>query len=164
MSVTPGALVPLTQTFVQSGTTTAIALVGQVLNNGQTNFVGYDQGSADYLFTTSEANAKETTLADNMTYWVSEGKAPGGYLAITSSTDASSATQTGASTTGSSDSTSSAAVTSQLPLDTGSSSTGTTTSSGAAATTTSTKGNSAQKLSAGAYFSVALGLLAVLSL
>ena len=71
-----GAIVPFTETFISGTITTAIPLVGQVLNNGQTNFVGYGNGSAEYILPSSAAGAVQTTLADGKTYYVSSGAAP----------------------------------------------------------------------------------------
>ena len=154
------ALVPFTQTFVQTSgsatSTVAYTLVGQVLDNGQTNWVGYDDGSAEYLYTGSVANAVQTTL-DGETYYVSSGSAPAGYLA-TAGGDETGATSSAAMTTSSSGGSSS----SSRMSTTGTSSRMTTTTSGTAAATTSS--SSGHRLSVGAAFAVAVGLLAVMAL
>ncbi|KJY02102.1 hypothetical protein TI39_contig258g00003 [Zymoseptoria brevis] len=97
-SLSPGALIPFTHTFVQSSgataITTPIALVGQVLDNGMTNFVGYDSGSAIYIVSSGANDAMPTTLANGMTYYFSERAAPGGYL-LTSGGSGGQATRTG---------------------------------------------------------------------
>lgn len=165
-----GAMIPITRSFVQtaggSAMTTAYTLVGQILNNGQTNWVGYDHGSADYLMTSSAANAKQTTLADGSTYYVSDGKAPTGYLAGVTIMPASS----GASETGSASASSdTAAMTtsgsesmSTSPSSTSDqSSSGSSSGSATAATTSSSSGN---RLTTGLVFTLAVGLLAVFSL
>ncbi|KAF2171354.1 hypothetical protein M409DRAFT_50807 [Zasmidium cellare ATCC 36951] len=165
-----GAMIPITRSFVQttagSAITTAYLLVGQVLDNGQTNWVGYDHGSADYLMTSSFANAQQTTLADGNTYYVSDGKYPAGYLAgVTITATSSGASETGsgsvssgmaAETTSSSDSSPSSSSSSSDESTTSSSS-----GSAAAATTSSSSGN---RLTAGVAFTLAMGLLAVFSL
>lgn len=164
-----GAMIPITRSFVQttggSAMTTAYTLVGQILNNGQTNWVGYDHGSADYLMTSSAANAKQTTLADGNTYYVSDGKAPNGYLAGVTIMPASS----GASETGSASSSDMAAMTtsgsdsmSTSPSSTSDESMSSSmTGSGTAATTSTSSGN---RLTTGLVVTVAVGLLAVFSL
>lgn len=166
----PGAMIPITRSFVQntagSAITTAYTLVGQVLNDGQTNWVGYDHGSADYLMTSSAANAQQTTLADGNTYYISDGKAPTGYLAgVTITAESSGASQTrsgsassdmGAATTSGSDSMTTSATSTSDETSSGSSS-----GSATAATTSSSSGN---RLTTGLAFTLAVGIMAVLSL
>jgi hypothetical protein len=103
--------VPFTQTYVFTATnagsgsatlTTPIALVGQVLYNGETNFVGYDEGSAIYIVTSGAEDATQTTLADGSTYFVSEGTAPGGYL-LTEGGPTAAPEETGTMSTGDGD-------------------------------------------------------------
>lgn len=80
-----GAMVPFTQTWIDTArghaVTTEATLVGQVLNNGATNWVGYTEGEAYYLLQTSKAGAEQTTLADGQIFYVSQGTPPAGYLA-----------------------------------------------------------------------------------
>lgn len=156
--------VPFTQTFVQTSgsatSTVAYTLVGQVLDNGQTNWVGYDDGSAEYLYTGSVANAVQTTL-DGETYYVSSGSAPAGYLATAGGDETGAtmaATSSGAMTTSSSGGSSS----SSRMSTTGTSSKMTTAASGTAAATTSS--SSGHRVSAGGAFALAMGLLAVMAL
>lgn len=85
-----GAIVAFTQTFVvSSSVTTGIPLIGQVLNNGATNFLGYNSGSADYLLPSSTAGATPTTLADGNTYYYSAGAAPVGITLVSGGGDGS---------------------------------------------------------------------------
>lgn len=164
MSVASGAsaLVPFTQTFVQTSgsetTTVAYTLVGQVLDNGQTNWVGYDDGTANYLYTGSVANAQETTIAGD-TYYVSSGSAPAGYLATESGDDdMATMTESSASETASESSATMTGTSSRSTTTRQSSST----SSGAAAETS--QPSSGHRMSAGAAFALAVGLLAVVTL
>lgn len=76
-----GAHVPFTEAWVQGSTTHTYTLVGQILDNGKTNFVGYDAGSAYYLATTSANGAVQTTLANGASFYVTSGSAPTGYIA-----------------------------------------------------------------------------------
>ncbi|KAJ5469231.1 hypothetical protein N7539_008849 [Penicillium diatomitis] len=166
-----GAQIPFTQTFVQTNSagstfTTAIGLVGQVLDNGHTNWVGYNQGSADYLLQTSAPGAEHTTLANGQIFYVSSGKAPAGYLATPtgqSSDHGSTGTSTGPSATGSS------SDSSQMPTASGTSTSGSATdgsssSTASAATTSSTKPSSGYKSSPSLVLSVTVGLLAILGI
>lgn len=151
------ALGPFTQTFVQTSgsqtSTVAYTLVGQVLDNGQTNWVGYDEGMAEYLYTASVANAVQTTL-DGETYYVSSGSAPAGYLATAAGeTTVESAMTTSSGVAGDSSSSSRMSGTSTRM---------TTTASGSAAQTSMP--SSGHRVSAGAAFAVAMGLLAVMAL
>jgi hypothetical protein len=149
-----GAYVPFTQTFVQGTITTTIPLVGQILNNGKTNFLGYDSGSAAYIVSSSAAGASATTLANGNTYYISSGKAPTGYTLLPGG---SAATATGSVTATSSGQT---VTTSTSVSSTGTGSagnTGTTTSGGGSiamttasqTTTTSPTSNAAAAVLAG---------------
>lgn len=159
-SYSAGAQIPITRTFVQSGVTTAIPLVGQVLYNGETNWVGVDEGDADYLLTASAANAVETTLADGNTYYYSTGSAPGGYLLITGSQSALSTAASGSNTAASSSATGAMTTATGSSRMTTTHATSSQTASGSAAATTT---SSAQRLSGGAIFSLGLAFLAALS-
>jgi hypothetical protein len=120
--------VPFTQTFVQGSVTTAIPLVGQILYNGKTNFVGYDAGSAAYIVPSTASGAQATTLANGNTYYITSGKAPTGYTL----TAGGATTSSGAATTSVSTKTSSPGTTSTSPggiAVTGSAQTTTSTSS-----------------------------------
>ncbi|PPJ51377.1 hypothetical protein CBER1_08409 [Cercospora berteroae] len=167
VSAAPDAslFVPFTQTFVQTSgsetTTVEYTLVGQVLENGQTNWVGYDEGGAEYLYTGSVANAQQTTLAGEV-YYVSSGDAPAGYIATASGDEGSMTTQAAESDSPSSTSDSgddSSVTESSSPTESESSSN---TGSGASAETS--QPNNSHRMSAGAAFALAVGLLAVIAL
>lgn len=171
-----GAMIPITRSFVQtdggSPVTTAYTLVGQVLYNGQTNWVGYNQGSAEYLMTSSADNAEQTTLADGNTYYVSSGDAPAGYLAGVTMTAMNSGTTESAGTgTMSSDT---AAPTTSSGSDSDSDSSDSSQSSSSPSDETPTASDSAagetsspssgHRLAAGTVFAVAIGLVAAFSM
>jgi type II secretory pathway component GspD/PulD (secretin) len=165
-SYSAGAFVPFTQTFVQSDTiTTPITLVGQVLDNGQTNFLGYDEGSAVYILPSSAADATQTTLANGQTYFVSEGAAPGGYL-LTSG-GSSGPQETGATRAGGSSSTATAR-TNPSPSTTATttrSQTGGGSGSGATVVSTTTTSGIAERMEVGGWVAgMVFGLLAVFGL
>ncbi|KAK4506497.1 hypothetical protein PRZ48_000229 [Zasmidium cellare] len=165
-----GAMVPFTVSFVQnsggSAITTQYTLVGQVLDSGVTNFVGYDHGSADYLMTSSAANAQQTTLADGNTYYVSDGKAPTGYRAGVTVT----ATSSGASETGSGSSSSDAAAATTSGSDSSStpsassSDESTSSSASGSASAATTSSSSGSRLTAGMALTLAMGIFAIFSL
>jgi hypothetical protein len=130
----PSAFVPFTQTFVQGSVTTAIPLVGQILYNGKTNFVGYDAGSAAYIVPSTASGAQATTLANGNTYYITSGKAPTGY---TLTAGGNGATTTGATTTSSGAATTAVSTKTSSPGTT-STSPGGIAVTGSAQTTTST--------------------------
>lgn len=173
MAATPGpsALVPLTRTFIQDSQTTAIALVGQVLDNGETNFVGYNDGGALYLLTSSADGAMETTLGDGQQYFYTSGPAPSGYTA-TDGGSGGGATMSGdddededmSATTGSG--MTSGAGTMSRPTATSSRTTGSNSGSqtSAAGTSETSQGNAGQQLSTKGVIGLAMGFLSVFGL
>jgi type II secretory pathway component GspD/PulD (secretin) len=167
-SYSAGAFVPFTQTFVQSDTiTTPITLVGQILDNGQTNFLGYDEGSAVYILPSSAADATQTTLANGQTYFVSEGAAPGGYL-LTSGGSFGPA-ETGATGAGGRSSTATArtnpSTSTRAPTTTTRSQTGGGSGSGATVVSTTTTSGIAERMEVGGWVAgMVFGLLAVFGL
>ncbi|KAM3424858.1 hypothetical protein BST61_g6835 [Cercospora zeina] len=168
MSAAPDAslFVPFTQTFVQtSGTETSTVeytLVGQVLDNGQTNWVGYDEGGAEYLYTGSVDGAQQTTLAGEV-FYVSSGSAPAGYIATAAGDDGSMTTQASESDSPSStsDSGDDNASESSSPTERESSSN---TGSGSGASSETSQPNNSHRMSAGAAFALVVGLVAVIAL
>lgn len=157
-----GAQVPYVRSFVQqsdgSAITTAYTLVGQILNNGQTNFVGYTEGSAQYVGTTSAADAQQTTLDDGMSYYVYASDAPAGYLVT--SDGAGSGTSTGS---GSSPNDEDSSTALSAPTSTSESSDSSESMSSSAAAETSAD-SAAGHLSAKGAVALGLGMLAVLAL
>lgn len=163
----PGAFVPYTGTFAFStgGSTTSFAaetFVGQILNNGNTNWVAGPSSQPFYLLTASADGATATTLANGNTYYYTQGPRPvfqeleGGSISSDGGSSPTSITTT-AATTGSDVTVISGTPTSS---DSDSDSTGTSTESAAAASST-TAGNSAS--SAGVKLSglFAAGLMAL---
>ncbi|KXS99554.1 hypothetical protein AC578_4258 [Pseudocercospora eumusae] len=161
----PGAFVPYTGTFAFStgGSTTSFAaetFVGQILNNGNTNWLAGPSNQPFYLLTSSVDGATATTLADGKTYYYTQGPRPvfqeleGGSISSDAASSPTSITTT-AATTGSDVTVISGTLTSS-----DSDSTGTATESAAAASST-TAGNGAS--SAGLKLSglFAAGLIAL---
>ncbi|KAK4631670.1 hypothetical protein CLAFUW4_02740 [Fulvia fulva] len=157
-----GAMVPYTATFVlDDSSTTAVAVVGQVLNNGATNFVGYNDGSAEYLLTASAANAQETTLADGNTYYVSSGSIPGGYLATDGSAMNGISTVSGSTVPAFTPITGSDAAPTTSRSQTTSRAAGASSSSASAASATSTSQASGRQLSMASAVALTLGFVAL---
>ncbi|KXT18129.1 hypothetical protein AC579_4529 [Pseudocercospora musae] len=108
----PGAFVPYTGTFAFSTgrSTTSFAaetFVGQILNNGNTNWVAGPSSQPFYLLTSSADGATATTLADGNTYYYTQGPRPvfqelgGGSISSDDAGSSPTSITTRAATTGS---------------------------------------------------------------
>lgn len=156
----PGAFVPYTGTFAFStgGSTTSFAeetFIGQVLSNGNTNWVAGPSSAPFYLLTSSANGATATTLADGNTYYYTQGSRPvfqelaGGSISAANGSASVTVISTTAATTGSD-----VIVISGSPTSSESASG---TESAASATSSSGASSSAVKLSG----LLALGLMAL---
>lgn len=171
------ALVPFTATWIDNTLTTTATLIGQILDNGKTNWVGYNNGDAYYLLQTSESGAEQTTLADGQIFYVSSGEPPAGYLATDGAgsgageASASGSAATGGSGSGGSSasetapSSASASTTPSSSSDDSSSGSGGSSSDAAeASASASSTPNSGYRLTLSTAFVVTCGLLAVFAL
>ncbi|KAK5111780.1 hypothetical protein LTR62_004700 [Meristemomyces frigidus] len=137
-------IVPLTVTFTASGAASTATVLGQVLDNGQTNWIPATSGGAIYLATSSAQGDSNTVLAGT-SYYVSTGAAvpqqvtisvTGSVANVTSSTSSTSSASSSARMTSSASgskaaSTTSAAATSASATTTASTSTSSSSSSAA---------------------------------
>ncbi|KAK3671471.1 hypothetical protein LTR78_008570 [Recurvomyces mirabilis] len=101
-------IVPLTVTFTPSGSAVSTAtILGQVLDNGKTNWIPATSGGAIYLATSSAQGASETVVA-GQSYYLTTGPDVPQQVTISVTGSASNATASpsaGASQTASSTST-----------------------------------------------------------